>query len=95
MEGDIDVHLKQRCVIEFLSGEHIAPTELHQLLKNFYGEQTVAISTVRRRVSRVSDAGSGLKDMSRSGRRCTTVTEDNKERVNRLILQDRHITTRE
>jgi hypothetical protein len=57
MEADIDVRLKQRCVIEFLNGEHIAPIELHQRLKNFYGEQTVDISTVRRWVRHVSVAG--------------------------------------
>jgi transposase len=95
MEGDIEVRLKQRCVIEFLNGQYIAPIELHQLLKNFYGEQTVDISTVRHWIRCVSDVGSGLKDMPRSGRPCTAVTEENKKRVNQLILQNRSITTRE
>jgi transposase len=94
MEGDIDVRLKQRCVIEFLDGEHIAPIELHQRLKNFYGEQTVDISTVRRWIRRVSDAVSELKDMPRSGRPCTAVISI-EERVNQLILRDRRITTKE
>jgi hypothetical protein len=86
MEGDIDVCLKQQCVIKFLNGEHIAPIELHQHLKNFYGEQRVDISTVRHWVRCVCDAGSGLKDMPRSGHPCTAVMEENEERVNQLIL---------
>jgi hypothetical protein len=53
MAGDIDVRFKQRCVIEFLNGEHTAPIEIHQRLKNFYGEQTVDISAVRCWVWRV------------------------------------------
>jgi transposase len=64
-------------------------------LKNFYGEQTIDISNVRHWVRRVSDAGSGLKDMPRSGCPCTVVTEENEQRVNQLILQDRCTTMRE
>jgi len=48
MASDIEVCMKQRCVIEFLHVEKITPNDIHQRLLNVYGDQTVDINTVRR-----------------------------------------------
>ena len=45
--SDTEVHMKQRCVTEFLHTEKMAPTDIHQLLLNVDGDQTVDVSTVR------------------------------------------------
>jgi hypothetical protein len=37
----MEVRSKQRCVIELLYAEKIAPVEIHQRLLNVYGDQTV------------------------------------------------------
>ena len=47
MASDMEVHMKQRCVIEFLHAEKLAPTDIHQWLLNIDGDQTVDVSTVR------------------------------------------------
>jgi hypothetical protein len=47
MDGDIDVHMKQQCVTEFMNAENIVPVEVHQCLKNVYEEMTLNVSTVR------------------------------------------------
>ena len=48
--------MKQRCVIEFLHAENMAPIDIHQHLLNVYEDQTVDASTVRGRVSAVVTA---------------------------------------
>ncbi|XP_031461807.1 high mobility group protein HMG-I/HMG-Y isoform X1 [Phasianus colchicus] len=59
MASDIEVRMKQWCVIEFLHAEKIEPVDIHRRLLNVYGDQTVDVSTVRRWVpqGRMSDAG--------------------------------------
>ena len=47
MESDREVHVKQRCGIEFPHMEKMLPTELHQCLLNVYGDQTEDVSTVK------------------------------------------------
>ena len=91
MASDMEVRMKQRCVIEFLHAEKIAPNDIHRRLLNVYGDQTVDVSTVRRWVARFSD----VKDKPCSGRPCTAVTPRNEERLDQLIRANRRITSRE
>ena len=72
-----------------------APNDIHRRLLNFYGEQTVGVSTVRRCVARFSIGDSDVKYKTRSGRPCTAVTLRNEERLVQLIRANRRITTRE
>ena len=41
MVPDMEMHIKQRCVIEFPHVERIASIHIHQCLLNVYGDQTV------------------------------------------------------
>ena len=43
--SDIRVHMKQRCINEFLHVGKMAPTDIHQHLLNGCGDQTVDMST--------------------------------------------------
>jgi len=95
MASDMEVHMKQRCVIEFLHAEKIAPNDIHRRLLNVYGDQTVDVSTVRRWVACFSSGNSDVKDKPRSGRPCTAVTPRNEERLDQLIRVNRRIMTRE
>ena len=47
MASNMEVHLKLRCVTEFLHEEKIAPFDIHQCLLNICEDQTVDMSTVR------------------------------------------------
>jgi len=47
MVSDMEVQLKQMCVIEFLHEEEFVPVSIHWLLQNVYGDQKVDVSTVR------------------------------------------------
>ena len=48
MASEMEMRMKQRCGIEFLPGEKIAPTNIYWHLLNVSGDQTVDMSTVRR-----------------------------------------------
>ena len=45
--ADIDVRIRQRSVIEFLTVEGEMPIRIHERLKNVYGDATVDFSIVR------------------------------------------------
>ena len=95
MAFDMKVRTKQRCVIEFLHAEKIAPIDIHRRLLKVYGNQTVDVSTVRRWVIRFSRGDNHVNDKPRSGRPCTAVNPQNEERLDQLIRANRRITTRE
>ena len=62
MASDMEAHMKQRCVTEFLHVEKMAPTDIHQHLLNIYGDQTVDVSTVRQWVVCFSSGDSDVEE---------------------------------
>jgi len=62
--SDVELHMKQRCEIEFFRVEKMAHIDIHWCLLNTYGDQTVDVSTVRQWVecfsSDYSNSGSPL-----------------------------------
>jgi len=80
-QSEMEVRMKQRCVIEFLHAENIAPNDIHRHLLNVYGEQTVDVTTVRRRVAHFNSGNSDVKDKPRSKRTFTALTPRNEERL--------------
>jgi hypothetical protein len=64
MTSNMEVRMKQRCVIEFLHAEKIVSNNINRRLLNIYGDQTVDVSTVRRWVARFSSGDSNVKDNS-------------------------------
>lgn len=95
--ADIDIRIRQRSVIEFLTAEGETPIRIHERLKNVYGDATVDVSTVRRWVRRCNEAAgqTPLADEKRSGRPVTAVTPCNIQRVDEIIRGDRRVTTGE
>ena len=45
--SEMEVHMNQRCVIEFLLQEKVAPIDTDRCLLNIYRDQRVDVSTVR------------------------------------------------
>jgi len=95
MVSDMEVHMKQRCVIEFFHVEKFAPNDIHRSLLNVYGDQTVDVSTVRQWVACFSSGDSDVKEKPHSRRPCTAVTPQNEERLDQLIRTNWQITSRE
>lgn len=95
--ADIDVRLRQRCVIEFLNAEGETPIRIHERLKKVYGVVTVDVSTVRRWVRRCKEAEgqTPLTDEKRSGRPVSAVTPHNIQQVDDIIRGDRRVTADE
>jgi hypothetical protein len=94
MVSDMEVRMKQRCVIEFLHVEKIASNDIHRCLLNIYGAQTADVSTVWQWVARFSSGDSDVKDKPRSGWPCTDVTPRIVERLDQFIRANRWIMTR-
>ncbi|PNF31454.1 hypothetical protein B7P43_G03413 [Cryptotermes secundus] len=95
MASDIEVRMKEKCVIEFLTAEQIVPIDIHRHLLKVYGDNTVDVSTVRRWVVRFNSGESEVHDKPRPGRPCSAATPHNERRLDQLIRSDRRITTRE
>jgi len=85
MASDMEVRMKQRCVIEFLHAKKIVTNDIHQCLLNVYRDQTVDVSTARQWVARFSSGNSDMKDKPSSGRPFTAVTPQNEECLDQLI----------
>ena len=48
MASDMEVHMKQRCEIEFLHVEKLAPIDIRPCFLNISGDQIADVSTVRK-----------------------------------------------
>jgi transposase len=95
MAPGMEVCMKQRCVIEFLHVEKIAPNDIHRRFLNFYGDQSVDVSTVTHWMARFSSANSDMNDKPHSRGPCTADTPQNEECLYQLIHGNWRITTRE
>jgi len=87
MASDMEVRMKQRCVIALLHAEKIPPNDIHRRLLNVYGDQIVDVSIVRRWVASFSSGNSDVNDKPRSGQPC--------ERLDQFICANRRITSNE
>jgi len=70
MVSDMELSLKQRCVIEFFHEERMASSDIHECLLNFYGDQTVDVSIVRWWVVRFSSSNSVSSPLAYIFTRC-------------------------
>jgi len=59
MVSDVEEHMKQRCVTEFLQAERILITGICLCLLNIYEDQTVSVRAVRQWVVHFSSGDSG------------------------------------
>ena len=57
MVSDMEEWMKQRCGVEFLHTEKMAPIDIYQCLLNVDGDQPVDVSTVRQWMLHFSSSG--------------------------------------
>ncbi|PNF26533.1 hypothetical protein B7P43_G13975 [Cryptotermes secundus] len=87
-----DISFCQCAVIESLVKEEIPAAEIHQRLQHAYGSVCMGASSVRNWVKHFKDGNTSVEDEPRSSRPRTPSTECNKERVDEIIQDDRHVT---
>ena len=83
-----------RCVIRFLQAENVRPSEIHQRLVAVYGEHVMKAASVRKWCIMFTNGRSDVHDAERSGRP-SVITDALKQKVNRIIRENRHFTISE
>ena len=88
--ADCDV----RGVIRFLQAEKVRPIETHRRLVAVYGEHVTNAASVRKWCAVFTNGRTDVHDAERSGRP-SVITDALKQKVNRIILENRHFTISE
>jgi len=95
MASDMVVCMKQRCGIEYLCVEGMAPIDIRWRFLNIYRDQTVDVITLRWSVLHFGSGDSDVEDMQCSRWPCTAVTPWNEVCFCQLIHANQWIVTRE
>ncbi|PNF39785.1 hypothetical protein B7P43_G03494, partial [Cryptotermes secundus] len=80
MVSDIEVRMKEKCVIEFLTAKQIVPIDIHRHLLKVYRDNTVDVSTVIRWAVYFNSGKIEVHDKPRYGRPCSAATPHNEQR---------------
>ena len=81
-------------VIRFLQAENVRPCEIHQRLVAVYGEYVMNAASVRKWCIMFTNGRTDVHDTEKSGRP-SVITDALKEKVNRIIRENRHLTISE
>ena len=80
-----------RGVIRFLQAEKVRPSEIHQRLVAVYGKHVMNVVCVRKWCTMFRNGRRDVHDTERSGRP-SVITDALKQKVNRIIRENRHFT---
>ena len=83
-----------RCVIRFLQAENVRPCEIHQRLVAVYGEHVMNAASIRKWCIMFTNGRTDVHDAERSGRP-SVITDALRQKVNRIIQENRHFTSSE
>jgi len=81
-------------VIRFLQAENVRPSEIYRRLVAVYGEHVMNVASVRKWCTMFRNGRRDVHDVERSGRP-SVITEALKQKVNRIIGENRHFTISE
>ena len=81
-------------VIRFLQAEKVRPSEIHQRLVAVYGEHVMNAVSVRKWCTMFTKGRTDFHNAERSGRP-SVITGALKQKVNRIIRENRHFTISE
>ena len=87
-------NLEQRCAIQFCVKPNESATETYEKLKRDYGEHTVSRAQVFRWHKACLDGHESVEDEPRSGRPCTSKTDENVTEVRAVAWSDNRLTVR-
>ena len=83
-----------RGVIRFLQVENVRPCEIHQRHVAVYGEHVMNVASVRKWCIMFTNGRTDVHDAEKSGRP-SVIGDALKEKVNRIIRENRHYTISE
>ena len=83
-----------RGVIRFLQAENVRPIEIHPRLVAVYGEHVMKAASVGKWCTMFRNGRTDVHDAERSGRP-SVITDALKQKVNRIIRENRHFTISE
>ena len=81
-------------MIRFLQTENVRPSEIHRRLVAVYVEHVMNAASVRKWCTMFRNGRTDVHDAERSGRP-SVITEALKQKVNRVIRENRHFTISE
>jgi len=87
-------NLEQHCATKFCVKLNENATETYEKSKRAYGEHVVSRTQVFRWHKAFLDGRESVEDEPRSGRPCTSKTDENVTKVRDLVRSDRHLTVR-
>ena len=85
---------EMRGVIRFLQAEDVRPSEIHRILVAVCGEPVMNAASVRKWCTMFRNVRTDVHGAERSGR-SSVITDALKQKVNRIIGQNRHFTVSE
>ena len=83
-----------RGVIQFFQAENVRSSEIHRRLVAVYGEHVMNMASVRKWCTMFTNGRTDVHDAERSGRP-SVITDALKEKVNRIIRENRRFTISE
>ena len=81
-----------RGVIKYLQKKGLAPKDIHADMVATLGDDTPALSIVQKWTAEFNRSRESLEDDPRSGRPATATTQENIDRVNHMVMDDRRLT---
>jgi transposase len=90
--ADAEMSFRQCSAIEFLVKEGNSAAVIYKRLRDVSGDVCMGVSSVRRWVKHFKDGNTDIADQPRCGRPRTAAAERNKQKVDKLIREDRRIT---
>ena len=81
-------------MIRFLQAENVRRSEIHRRLVAVYGEHVMNAASVRKWCTMFRNGRTDVHDAEISGRPCV-ITDALKQKVNRIIRENRHFTISE
>ena len=86
---------EQRVNIKFYFKLQKSAKEAHEMLKSVYGDNVVILKTVYKWYERFKSGNESVEDEQRSGRPSTTKTDENVQKVAKMVRSNRRLTIRE
>ena len=93
--ADENVKIKFRAVIEFLTLENNAPSDIYDRMVKIYQDQCPSYATIKRWSAEFRRGRKSLEDDPRSGRPVTSTTSETIEAVENIVAEDRRVTIRQ
>src|SRR5215469_14507845 len=90
----MDVKEEQRVSIKFCCKVDFSATKTVELIQKAYGDAALSGTTIFEWHKRLREGRESVKDDERSGRPTTSRTDDNIAAVDKMIKEDRNVTSR-